>query len=186
MKHIALAASLLAISGAADAQPPQKSAEECGVQPLEHYLRMSAEEFNQSPQGWRSIGNAKEGCEIAAADLIAAYHADLLKQAAGIEWHEAQGRAWGGQNAKALELFKRGLAYERSLPEERRSYPNIYMAEATVAFMENDLKRLQKARDDLAALPMPEGMAEGVAKFKAQYPGRPLPTWPPNLDAVEG
>lgn len=186
MKRIMLGMALLACVGAAHGQTPQKTAEECGVAPLAHYLRMSPEDFNQSPQGWRSIGNAKQGCDIAAADLIAAYHADLLKQAAGIEWHEAQGRAWGGQSAQALELFKRGLTYELSLPEDRRSYPNIYKAEATVAFMENDRTRLQKARDNLAALPMPQGMAEGVAKFKANYPNNPAPTWPPNLDAVEG
>ncbi len=186
MKHITLACAVLAFAGAAHAQTPQKSAAECGVEPLSHYLKMSPEEFNQSPQGWRSIGNAQTGCDIAAADLIAAYHADLLKQAAAIQWHEAQGRAWAGQNTQALELFKLGLAYELSMPEERRSYANIYKVEATVAFMENDLPRLRKARDNLAAVPMPEGLAESIAKHQARYPAQPSPTWPPNLDAVEG
>lgn len=186
MKHIAFCMLSLALVSTAYAQTPQRTAQECGVEPLGKYLNMTIEEFDQSKDGWRSIGNAKEDCHLAAADLIAAYRAQLLNRAAQLDWHEAQGRAFGGQNAQALELFKRNLAYHQSLTGDDRFEPNIYQAEATVAFMEQDLSRLRKARDQLAALPMAPGFAEGVAKFKAKYPNNPAPTWPPNLDAVEG
>jgi hypothetical protein len=140
----------------------------------------------RSLQGWRSIGNDKKGCELAAADIIAAYHARLLDEAAGLEWHEAQGRALGGQHEQALDLFKRVLAHYQSKTGDDRFEENVLKAEATVAFMERDLPRLQRARDRLAALPMPEGFAEGLARFKAQYPDKSPPVWPFNLDMVDG
>jgi hypothetical protein len=185
MRYITIALSLIASAGAAHAQAPQKTAEECGVEPLGKYLSMTLEEFDQSQSGWRSIGNAKEGCHLAAADLIAAYHPKMLDDAAGLLIHEAQGRAFGGNEVQALATFKRALAHYSSVTGERRMEENILQLEANVAFLEKDIPRLKAVRDQLAALPVPDGYALGVEKFKAKYPDRPPPAWPPYLPIVD-
>lgn len=169
----------------AQGPPQQLSAAECGASPSK-YLDMSFRDFDQTLDGgWRTIAK-REGCELAAAELIALYRNRALDNAHDLDWHEAQVRAHFGQTEKALELFRRNLAYEKSKPDEHRSESNILKAEATVAFFERDLSALRATRARLAALPKPDGYDEGIAKFKQRYPTLTPPTWPLNLDIVDG
>jgi hypothetical protein len=184
-RFIAIVVLAFAATGAY-AQASQKSAADCGVEPLSKYIDLSFRQFDQTMDGgWRVIGN-KEGCETAAADLIAQYHERLRRDVDGLDWHEGQLRAAAGQSARAIELFKRILASDKSEPPEHRSDANILYHEATIAFLEGDRKTLEAKRAELAVLPMPDGMAEGLAKFKERYPGQPAPEWPLNLGVVDG
>ena len=56
---------------------------------------------------------------------------------------------------------------------------------ATIAFLKRDKAQLLENRAKLAALPKPEGHDARVAAFEKKY-GQPGPSWPPNLDAVDG
>jgi len=175
----------LAFAAAAHSQTPQKSTAECGVKPSK-YFDMSFREFDQTEgKGWREIKD-QPGCDLAAADMIAQFREWMVDNAAGLDWHEAQGRAMAGQNDKALELFRRYLAFEKSKPAEHRSDENILKAEATVAFMEGDLNRLRDVRARLVVLPKPDGFDQGIARFKERYPNATPPTWPLNLGVVDG
>jgi hypothetical protein len=185
MKQL-IALATIALAAGAHAQTPQKSAAECDVEPLGKYLDLSFREFDQTMDGgWRAVAN-KKGCEGAAADLIAQYQDKLKRDVEGLDWHHGQLRAAAGENAKAIELFKRVLASEKAEPPEHRSDANILYHEATIAFMEGKLKTLEAKRAELAALPMPEGMAEALTKFKQRNPGRQAPEWPLNLGVVDG
>lgn len=180
MKPYIVATALIVAAAAAHAQVPQKSAAECSVK-LSKYLDMSFTEFDQTMgAGWREVKD-KPGCEIAAADLIAQYRERMLDNANGLYWHEAQGRAIAGQTDKALELFRRDLAYEKSKPDGDRADTNILKAEATIAFLEGDLDGVRAARAKLIALPKPDGFDLGIQKFKEKYPDLSPPTWPLNL-----
>jgi len=185
MKHLIAIAMLILGPASAHAQTPQKPAAECGVISAK-YMDLSFNEFDQTEgAGWREIAG-KPGCQLAAADLIAEYRERALDKAFGLDWHEAQARAVAGQTEKALELFRRDLAYEKSLPAEHRSDNNILKAEATIAFLEGDLNTLRAKRAELAAMPKPDGFEEAIAKFKKNFPGAPPPEWPLNLSVVDG
>ncbi len=184
MRPLVIAALAFAVASA-QAQTPQKSATDCGVS-LGKYMNLTFDEFDQSPAGWREIAD-KPGCERAAADLIAKYRDEKIsQQVAGLDWHEGQVRAAAGQTAKALDLFRRNVAFEKSAPAEQRSEADILYGEASIAFLEGDRKTLEARRAELAALPMPDGMAEALVKFKEKYPGQSAPEWPLNLGVVDG
>src|SRR5690606_14910351 len=72
---------------------------------------------------------------------------------------------------------------EDSQTGDDRSESNILKAEATIAFFEGDLSGLHAK---LVALPKPDGYDEGIARFKERYPDLDPPTWPLNLDIVDG
>jgi hypothetical protein len=130
--------SILAATGAvlcvgsalAQAHPKQLTAAGCGVKPIETYLALSFEEFDQTRgKGWREI-TLKDGCDAAATDVIAQYrqakygspepgktqdatrtHVETLIS------HEAQGRAMAGDYARALEKFRWSVAHEKTRPD---------------------------------------------------------------------
>jgi hypothetical protein len=58
--------------------------------------------------------------------------------------------------------------------------------EAELAFLARDMGALKAARDRLAGVPKPDGFDQGVEAFKMKYPEFPPPTWPMNLDVVDG
>jgi len=115
-------------------------------------------------RGYRPIAH-KQGCQIAVADLISEFHANLRQKGDPIiwdhpeaqitmsetgevsilYWHEGQIRAFEGQIAEAIELFKLSL----EPPEKNTRGWNQY-ARATVAFLESDMLELQRNRDELA------------------------------------
>ncbi|MDP3737039.1 MAG: hypothetical protein Q8R02_06600 [Hyphomonadaceae bacterium] len=187
MKHLIAVATLVLAAMSAHAQTPQKPAAECGVEPLGRYTKLTFDEFDQTlGGGWRVISK-KDGCETAAADLIAGYREEMAQHQAKLEWHEAQVRAAGGDTAKAIELFRSNVAFEKSVREERRSQDGILYGEATIAFLENDRATLEAKRAQLAAIPKPDGFDEAVAKaYKDKFPNLKPPTWPLNLEVVDG
>ena len=70
-------------------------------------LALSPDQFDQDlAGGWRPTAE-KPACQLAAADLIAAYRTQ--PKAAGnttLIWHEAQVRAEAGQDAQAVALMR--------------------------------------------------------------------------------
>lgn len=188
MKHIMLAAALLAFTGAAHAQTAQKSAAECGADPPNPYLRLSPAEFDQRiGKGWRLVGN-EEGCELAGADLIATYRDEVMaKHIAGLNGHEAQLRASAGDFPKAAELYRRNLAFSVAQAAEMQDYSDVLYIEATIAYLERDRATLEAKRAQLAALPKPDWHDEVAARYLKENPKAAASlTWPRNLNVVDG
>lgn len=155
-------------------------------------LRLDRNSFDQDDElGWRKLGNRPE-CRTAAADLIALYieaHRDALArvwQIPSFKWHEATTRAFAGDTARAIALMHQSLKPEAG-PREFEGWTayavpwNDYV-KATIAFLERDADALAKARERLAASPVPDDFsttdisaATGIAA-----------SWPPNLGVVDG
>jgi len=55
--------------------------------------------------GWRAIARTP-GCELAAADLLAAYQAEHPSSSSILAWHEGQVRASAGQYERAIPLLE--------------------------------------------------------------------------------
>ncbi len=183
-----LAAVSLIFSGAAYSQPAQKAAAECGTDQPGKYMNQSPKEFDQTlDKGWREIGD-KEGCERAAADLIAMYRDEVLAQdVAGLDWHEAQLRAASGDTDRAIELFRRNLAFKRKLAEQIGDQADVLYAEATIAYLERNRPLLVAKRAELAALPKPDWFDALAAEHVRQDPDAAAAmAWPRNLNVVDG
>jgi hypothetical protein len=145
-------------------------------------LALDYDHFDQdSAEGWRPLAD-RPGCELAAAEVLAAYRND---NAAHIDdgqrrlllWHEGQLRAFDGQTAFAIDLIDLSRAGEPFAE-------NALYAEATIAFLRHDRATLLKARGKLAALPMPAAFEADAAKARSGY--GLVVTWPPNLAVVDG
>lgn len=137
-------------------------------------LGMSFIAFDQGENGWRSLDNSI-ACSAYADDAIAAYrsrHEATLSPANRrlLMWHEAQVLAAQGETAEALQLMRE--ATDGNEPNWQRLYK-----EATMAFLEGDLERLQASRERLAMVP-----ADPTFKMAD---GSPV-AWPPNLDVLDG
>lgn len=179
----------LAIAAGGAAAGEQKSPQACGVDEGK-YLNLAFNAFDQTMGGgWREIAD-KPGCQKAAADLVAKYRDQVMsQQAAGLDFHEAQLRAAAGETATAISLFKRDIAFKKGLsahvpPGDALFTSGILFTEATVAFLERDRPTLQAKRDQLAALPKPEGFDALAADFQRRFPEASM-TWPPNLWNVD-
>lgn len=136
--------------------------------------------------GWRALDNLP-GCQLAAAELIAAYRAAHPGSSSLLAWHEGQARASAGQYEQAIPL----LEHARKPAEQDLAGWNHYV-DATVAFLRGDEPALLQARQRLASIPYPEGaglppLRDGHIEFPAQ-PGQPAMRmrWPTNLDVVDG
>lgn len=138
-------------------------------------LAMDWMTFDQGPDGWRRL-EAIEGCDEAAADLIADYRSmHGLSDNTTLYVHEAYARAFAGQTSRALDLFE--LARKDVDPFGW----NIYM-DATVAFLRRDRAALLDARERLATLPIPPDL-EMVDQ--QGNPVDPSVGWPSNLHVVD-
>lgn len=144
-------------------------------------LALDEREFDSTAEiGWRVLGDTP-GCEGAAADFIAAYrreHPDSEGQT-GLLHHEAQMRAANRQIEEAISLLKEVRALDTA-PEM------LAYRDAEIAFLSNDREALVAARERLAGLPEPPGFIEAVERFRNSYPNFPPPSWPTNLDVVDG
>ncbi|MGY0559512.1 hypothetical protein ACW7G2_02135 [Luteimonas sp. A277] len=136
--------------------------------------------------GWRKIGNIP-GCEVAAAELIAAYRARHPGSSSTVAWHEGQMLASAGLHEQAIPA----LESARKDPVLDGAGWNHYV-DATIAFLAGDREGLERARDRLAAVPHDETsglppLVEGYIVLPTQ-PGQPPMRlrWPPNIDVVEG
>ncbi|MEO0784098.1 MAG: hypothetical protein AAFY10_00245 [Pseudomonadota bacterium] len=142
-------------------------AEEPCIADREKLLALDIWTFDQDPGlGWRSI-SVKEGCDAAAADLIAEYHERLRAKGEPVfiqhpevgkfefdddgtvpllYWHEGQVRAGLGDTQAARELFVLNLETRDS-----NSFGWNHYALATIAFLDGDMEKLKSERDLLAA-----------------------------------
>src|SRR4051794_34591534 len=99
-----LAAAVLA------AGQPTHTARHCTVDTAA-ILKLSPYEFDQTNKGFRSLPS---GCDLATADLIAAYRranwGKLTNNDVAISyWHEGQSRAFAGQTQLAIPLLLAGV-----------------------------------------------------------------------------
>ena len=155
-----LTALLLTLAGSQVALSP-----DCGYD-RDAMLSLDRTAFDQSPVGWRSIGEV-EGCEIVAADLIRDYRYERRDNTSILYWHEGQLRAFGGQTNEAIDLLM--LAYKP--PEWDADFGFNHYASGTIAFLLRDRDWLRASIENLKAVPRPEGEIEG--------------SWPPNLPVLE-
>ena len=131
-------------------------------------------------EGWRPLAD-RPGCELAAAEVLAAYRTDNAAkvtdtQRRALFWSEGQLRATAGQTASAIELMDLSRAGDPSAA-------NTLYAEATMAFLRHDRPALMKARAALAATPPPATFPADAAEVKARY--GLIITWPPHLAVVD-
>jgi hypothetical protein len=153
-------------------------------------LALDEEAFDQDLAngggGWRALAG-KPGCELAAADLLAAYRAKHAAASPVLAWHEGQMRATAGQYDRAIPL----LELDRKPVGQDVAGWNYYV-DATVAFLRRNMAALLKAHEQLAAVPYAK--ASGLPPLKNGYfelpsaPGQPVTRmrWPPNIEVVEG
>lgn len=154
----------------------------------EAMLALDEAAFDQSlPNGgWRAIGNIP-GCEVAAAELIAAYRVQHPTASSTVAWHEGQMWAAAGLHEKAIPA----LESARKDPARDPAGWNHYV-DATIAFLAGDREALEQARDRLAAVPFDETsgvppLVDGFIELPTQAGQPPLRMrWPPNIEVVDG
>lgn len=151
-------------------------------------LALDEAAFDQSlPNGgWRAIGNIP-GCEVAAAELIAAYRVRHPAASSTVAWHEGQMWAAAGSHGKALPA----LESARKDPARDPAGWNHYV-DATIAFLAGDREALEQARARLAAVAFDESsglppLVDGFIELPTQA-GQPSlrMRWPPNIEVVDG
>lgn len=165
----------LALSGAS---APLLAAE-CSVANRDAVLALPLQVFDGDPDaGWRPLAD-RPGCSLETADLIADYRRQQPKAAGDLPliWREAQLRALGGQRDPASALMR--STYKPAHADAGGW--NAYV-DATIAFLDDDLPALKKARARLAALPPPPGRVfrDGMVQVEAEQ----VP-WPPRLPVVD-
>ncbi|MCO7470168.1 hypothetical protein NJG16_08825 [Stenotrophomonas maltophilia] len=157
-------------------------ADECHFDNRAELLAMSPEAFDQGPgEGWDVLVR-RAGCQLELADLFAAYRRQA--KASGhpqLAWHEAQLRAYEGQRDPASALMR--LTYKPAGADPEGW--NLYV-DATIAFLDDDLPALRRARARLAALPLPPGttLREGMVEMRNAQ-GLQHVAWPPRLKTVD-
>lgn len=179
-RAIAMCAILACLSGAAASNETtgEKKTEVC-LTPGTDYLALDFMAFDQTMDaGWREVAN-REGCAVAAANLIKEYRTTKSDLSEGMlstmRWHEGQMRAEAEQSEQAVTLFK--TTYKDA---ENDSFGWNYYVAATIAFLEQDREALIEARERLAALPKPSDINMTDAD------GNPVQIdWPPNLKVVD-
>ncbi|HPF21909.1 MAG TPA: hypothetical protein PK417_00430 [Hyphomonas sp.] len=132
----------------------------------EQLMAMDYWTFDQDPAGYQAV-YARAGCRLAAADLIRDYHAALREkgepvtrtfpqgtitfgengEVSSLYWHEGQIRAFAGQTDQAASLFRKSID-----SDQYRNAAKLHYAQATIAFLENDLDALSSERAVLAAI----------------------------------
>jgi hypothetical protein len=153
----------------------------------ETILALDFEAFDQNADsGWRIVADNNPACELAAADLIAEYRQRRTGDTSTARYqdtlinHEGQLRAANGQTKRALTLFREVLAIHTA-ESGGTDDTNTLRDKAIIAFLEGDQAALFAARDELALLPMPEGMAEAMEQASARSGRQIKLEWPLNL-----
>ncbi|MDB5430423.1 MAG: hypothetical protein JWP35_1539 [Caulobacter sp.] len=180
---LALALSALAATSASarDITPDAPLPRACGYDRAA-MLAMPFERFDQDfAEGWRPLAD-RPGCELAAAEVLAAYRVENSPRLSSGEsrllaWHEGQLRAMVGDIPDAITLITISRAGDAD-------QVNSLYADATLAFLRHDRRALKAARRRLAALPKPDGF-DREAAATAKRLGLVV-SWPPNLDVVDG
>lgn len=131
--------------------------------------------------GWRGLASSQE-CELVAADLIREYRSARNLESPLLFWHEGQLRAFSGQYAQAVALFK------KSHKAKRDDFGWNAYADATIAFLHGDRRELDKALAVLKLTPAPpdEILKDGKIEITLPDGSTTAMLWPPNVDVVEG
>lgn len=159
----------------AAAQPVEPApAPDCSYD-LEAMLSLDRNAFDQDMDGgWRALAK-KDGCEIAAAELIRAWRHEKRDHEGILYWHEGQMRAYGGQTEVAVALFE--LTYNP--PEFDTDFGWNYYVSGTIAFLIGDREHLRKSIEGLKTIPKP-------TSDMLRADGSPATIkWPPNLHVLE-
>ncbi len=187
MKRIAMACMSIFVLAACVTRPPAATATagKCGYDEAA-MLALDESAFDQDLSngggGWRKIANIP-GCEIAAADLIAAYKKEHALDKPILDWHEGQMRASAGQTERAIEL----LSSARKNEAGQEAW-NAYV-DATVAFLRKDKPGLLAARDRLMQMPAPEALGpvkDGYVEVSMDNGQKMKMRWPMNIEVVDG
>jgi len=159
----------------AAAQPAElPPAPDCSYD-LEAMLALDRQAFDQDMDGgWRVLAK-REGCEIAAAELIRAWRHEKRDNESILYWHEGQMRAFGGQIAEAIALFQ--LTYKP--PEFDIDFGWNHYVSGTIAFLLGDPEHLRRSIVRLKAVPQPTTEMIRPDGSPAQI------KWPPNLHVLE-
>lgn len=186
-KTLLLMALLSACAASHGANLAKASFGQCvTAQEKERLLALDENAFDQDLSGggggWRAIA-AKEGCDIAAADIIRDYREKHASTGHVITWHEGQLRAMGGDDKAAIALFGKSR-----VPEEKNGRGWNQYVDASIAFLEKDKPALMRARESLAGIPVPPNVALKDGVFEVpNNSGTPFKMrWPPNIDVVDG
>jgi hypothetical protein len=160
----------------------ETAASSCDIDPSA-YLTQDYDTFDQSDAGWRSI--AQQGCYAQAAGLIEAYRqsrGDALEPADAwtLVWHLAQMHAYAGDYPAAISAYEA----TRQINAPHRVNTEL-KTDAVIAFLTRDMETLQSVRDQLLAIPEPEGFQDMVRRAMERFPDADPPSWPPELARVE-
>ena len=141
--------ALLLISAAVGAAPVSDRPTERCIERRRPLLELSIDQFDQDPHGgWRGVA-AKDGCEVAAAELIADYRDHLNSRMSSLYWHEGQLRAKLDETSAAISLMQRAK-HAKVVDGVRQDDWNAYV-DATIAFLRMDRRALRRARQRLLA-----------------------------------
>src|SRR5271165_6176389 len=132
-----------------------------GMEPLEE-LALTYQELDQSPGGgWRKI--ADQGKYLEAGRLVDRYEMEKKGleewQRVNLRFHAGQLYAFADKKDHALARFNKALS-----PKELADSPirwNAYV-QATIAFLERDLKKLTNLREEIAKGPKLEGVVPNL------------------------
>lgn len=124
------------------------SCEQLYLQHAQSDLRLSYEQFDQTPrQGFRVLAEA--GCEKQAADLIEAYISTNNATQSSLRWHIAQLRASHGDYDSAIEYANQTLLKKENFAERPLRWNDYVLA--TIGFLERNKDKLIYHRDRVAA-----------------------------------
>lgn len=144
---------------------------------LDAMLALDRGAFDQAMDGgWRVLAR-KDGCELAAAELIRAWRHEKRDHEGILYWHEGQMRAFAGQTEQAIALFE--LTYNP--PEFDTDFGWNHYVSGTIAFLLGKREHLQRSIAQLKAIPEPENNS-----FTRPDGTIVEMDWPPNLNVLEG
>lgn len=95
-------------------------------------IKMPYREFDQSPEGFRKLGN----CWAEASVLLKRYVAKQEYETRNVRWHLAQTLALNGDTAGAIESAL--LSLNPPEVEKKSTFSWNTYAQATIAFLRND------------------------------------------------
>lgn len=125
-------------------------------------------EFDADKPGhWRAIEKV-EGCEPAAAEMLAQYRERYEQLILLIAWHEGQVRASIGQYEDAIQLMEKS----RRPADRDPSGWNPYV-DATIAFLRKDRRQFDKSQRRLLAIRKPPNWPATA-------------NWPQNANVLRG
>lgn len=184
-KRLVLLLSCTFLASSSQAAPPQTAPAGCDYDRA-RLLALDEAQFDQDMEGgWRALAN-RPGCGLAAADLLRDYRQAHSSEARILYWHEAQVRAFAGQTQAAIDLMEKS----RQPAQANAGGWNEYV-DASIAFLRRDRPALDKARQELAAVPFPTD--KGLPPLKNGIIDMPMEggktmkmRWPPNIDVVDG